>query len=244
MEIEAYRGEIERVRGVVANENCQSQTSIKFQDDVFEFILKNQKHGKGIVEVGCYKGGSSAILALACKTVDWPLYIVDISVEYLDITKRLLEKLGFINHVFYFHGTLNEFAARTEFIESPLLVLIDGDHEYAGVLKDIESLYLFSRLSYAAAFHDFSLRHNVLNERVDKAIVDFFGKDIPLMNIGVCFDKNTSYPLKDRPNPDGHFCELDGPEGVIIKLPPVPKIGNLDIATTFFHTIKKLFRLG
>lgn len=244
MDMQTYRDELRQIRDVIAQEKCQSQTSIKFQDDIFQFILDNQKHGRGVIEVGCYKGGSSAILAVACNKLGWPLYIVDISIEYLNIAKDLLNKLDLAKETTFFHGTLQEFVAKVELKAPPLLVVIDGDHVYEGVLKDIKSLYSFSTRSFAAAFHDFSLRHNILNERVDKAILDFFGKDIPLIDIGVRFDENTTYPLKSRPNPDGHYCELDGPEGVIVKLPESQQIHHLKKELTFLKKIKNFFRLS
>jgi hypothetical protein len=60
------------------------------------------------------------------------------------------------------------------------------------------------------------------DERVDRAIYDFFGKDISLLRIGEQFDESTSYPLKTRPSEDGHYWDMNGTEGVIIKLPAKP----------------------
>jgi hypothetical protein len=218
--------DLKTIRELMARVGCQSWTSEKYQNDIYSFVLKNQTLGRGIVEVGCYKGGLSTFLAFVCKKLSWPFYTIDINQQFVGETRKLLDGLGLADQVTFFDGTLRQFASKVKLDTSPLLVVVDGAHEYKGVLDDIRSIYQLNRQSHSAVFHDFSLRHDdMLDERVDKAILDFFGEEIALQRIGEQFGENTTYPLKSRPSEDGHYWELNGSEGVIIKLPPNPK-GN------------------
>lgn len=211
--------DLREVRNLLAREGCQSWTSEKYQNDVYSFVLENQEHGKGIVEIGCYKGGLSVFLAFVSQKLGWPFYTIDINQQFIGETKNLLGKLALDDHVTFFVGTLNQFVEQVKLADPALLVIVDGDHHYEGVLNDIKNIYRMNYQSYAAVFHDFSLRHEDLpDERVDKAIYDFWGDEVSLLRIGEQFDENTSYPLKNRPGPDGHYWELNGSEGVIVKL--------------------------
>ena len=225
MELELFDTDLQEIRSLLAREGSQSWTSDEYQNDVYRFIMENREHGEGIIEVGCYKGGLSVFLAFACRKSGWPFYTIDISHEFVETTRNLLTKLGLAQNAHFFVGTLQEFAAQIKLKKAPLLTVIDGDHQYTGVLNDIKSLYRLNCQSYAAAFHDFSLRHDAMpDERVDRAIFEFFGADAPLTRIGAQFDENTSYPLRTRPSDDGHYWELNGSEGVIIRLPSHPNV--------------------
>lgn len=239
MDTELLNGDLQEIRSLLAREGCQSWTSDKYQNDVYRFIMQNQEHGEGIIEVGCYKGGLSVFLAFACRKLKWPFYTIDINNEFVQMTRSLLTKLGLAQDVSFFAGTLQDFAAKIRLKKNPLLAVIDGDHRYQGVLNDIKSLYQLNRRCHAAVFHDFSLRHDVIqDERVDKAIFDFFGRDVHLTRIGEQFDEDTSYPLKTHPSEDGHYWELNGSEGVITKLPTkLNMIENSEIKNTGIRSL-------
>jgi len=231
--------DLKTIRELLAREGGQSWTSEKYQNDVYSFILQNQAFGRGIIEVGCYKGGLSVFLAFVCKKLGWPFYTIDINQQFVEETRHLLGSLGLADHVIFFTGTLRLFASQVKLSASPLLVVVDGDHQYQGVLNDIHSIYCINYQGHAAVFHDFSLRHDDMpDERVDRAIYKFFGNDISLLRIGEQFDENTSYPLRDRPSPDGHYWDLNGSEGVIVQLPANPN----GIKQSIIRWWKKLVR--
>jgi hypothetical protein len=76
-----------------------------------------------------------------------------------------------------------------------------------------------NQLPYAAAFHDYSLRHPTTNERVDNAISDTFGAPIPLVKIGRQFANGGAHPNKATPSADGHYWDTPGSEGGLLVLP-------------------------
>lgn len=98
-------------------------------------------------------------------------------------------------------------------------MVIDGAHDYESVCNDIHSYLQLNKISYAVAFHDFSLRYPPDLAHVDKAIYDSFGENIPLKKIGEQIDANTFFPTKEKPNKDeGYYWEFNGTEGVILLL--------------------------
>jgi len=217
--------DLKEVRKILSFAGAQSWTSEKYQNDIYSFILQNQNLGVGVVELGCYKGGLSVFLSYACQKLGFPFYTIDLEPQFVNETRTLLRRLDLAKNVVFFQGTLAGFVSEVKLKDPPLLVVVDGDHQYQGVFDDIRSLHQMQPRSYAAAFHDFSLRHDQMpDERVDKTIYDFFGSDVDLARIGEQFDIHTSHPLKERPSPDGHYWELNGSEGVIVKLPVKPPV--------------------
>ena len=105
-----------------------------------------------------------------------------------------------------------------ELEQNPLLVVIDGAHDYQSVSEDIKSCLSLNKRSYAIAFHDFSFRYPPDLAYVDKAIYACFGEDIPLEKIGEQIDNNTHFPLKENPADEGYYWEFNGSEGVILLL--------------------------
>lgn len=196
------------------------QTSPTFLNDVFYYVYRNKNRGKGIIEVGCFNGGASIVLAYLCKIFDWPFYTMDINRQHLEHTKELLSELGLDRNATFFLGPLAKFADTIELSVAPVLAFIDGDHSYQAVKNDITALYKLKQRPYAAAFHDFSLRsHNPLHKDilVDKAVFDCFGYDVEYQRIGVQFDQNP-VPSKEKPSPSGSYWKRNGSEGVIIEL--------------------------
>ena len=66
----------------------------------------------------------------------------------------------------------------------PVLVFVDGDHRYDGVVADIRAIRSLATQPYACAFHDFSLRYadgSLIDVRVDRAIKDELGPEAPLV---------------------------------------------------------------
>jgi hypothetical protein len=122
----------------------------------------------------------------------------------------------------FFQGDLGSFLSQTTTSDRCILVFIDGDHTYDGVLKDIRAI-LQSRLArpLSIAFHDFALRYAddvAPNVRVDDAIFDALGNET-LMPMG---DLSGLSSLHCEPSSETFqsYIYKGGSEGVLITLAP------------------------
>jgi len=193
------------------------ETSIVLHADLYQYIRNHHAEGYGVIEIGCYKGGSSLVLAYACLEQGMPFHTIDINAGYLEDTRRLLHDLHVAKNASFFCGTMTEFAKKVHLKERPLLVFVDGNHNYEAALQDVQAIYRLNRRPVAIAFHDFSLRSfRYAGIRVDQAVFAAFGPDVPLQRIGVQFGE-TPIPSKDKPSPSGSYWEAFGSEGVIIE---------------------------
>jgi len=209
-----------RIREHCKREGCFSWTSDQYQHDLQEFILNHRTHGCGIIEVGCFRGGLSAQLAFVAQQFNWPFYAMDVDGAATKATTRLLNTLGVGANSVVFHGSLDQFARVTKLHYRPALIVIDGDHLFDAVQKDIDYVYQLNLLPYAAAFHDFSLRHPVIDERVDEAIYSKFGASAAVKRIGQNTAASAAYPTREAPAADGHYWNANGSEGALLVLPP------------------------
>jgi hypothetical protein len=207
----------DQLRQRLIAENCASYSSIKYQDDVLRFIVENADKGGDIIEVGCYKGGMTAQLAVMANKLRRRLCVVDTSMVWLDHTQALLERLGVLGPTTFFYcGHLSILVATPT-----LVIVLDADHRYNAVGADIVAIKKIQ--PYAVVFHDFSLRHVSEQYGVDRAIYDSFGQDVKLVKIGDTTDKLNSFskppycPTGDESHPeDGWYWEENGQEGVIL----------------------------
>lgn len=215
-----FEAKFEEIRAISKEMECFSWTSREYQDDILNFLIENREQGFGIIEVGCYKGGLSALLAYLCQQFDWPFYTLDIDPTATESTRKLLERLGLDNITTIHLGPLSSFTDTVVLKERPALIILDGDHQYDAVLEDIKATYRLNKLPYAAVFHDFSLRHPTSGELVDQAVRDSFGKDCSIRNIGARMTGDAKYPTIEKPSDDGHWWDVPGSEGAIVTLPP------------------------
>jgi predicted O-methyltransferase YrrM len=193
------------------------ETSSVLHADLYHYVVSHHTQGHGLLEIGCYKGSSSLVLAYAARELGMPFQTIDINRAYLDDTRHLLEDLGLADRVSYFHGTMTEFAQRVDLDRCPLLVFVDGDHTYPAVVRDIQAIYQLSQRPAAIAFHDYSLRsHRYDGIRVDLAIRAAFGPSVELRRIGVQFGAQP-VPSRAQPSASGSYWEIDGSEGVIVE---------------------------
>jgi hypothetical protein len=208
------------IRSRSRKEKWFSWTSEQYQNDVVRFLVDHQQAGRGIIEVGCFRGGLSAQLAYVCQHYRWPFYTMDVDPAAVKGTSQLLNRLNLGSHSVVFQGSLRQFVAKTSLHQRPVAIIIDGDHDYEAVVNDIQSVYQLNHLPVGAAFHDYSLRHPTTDERVSDAIRDQFGEDVRVGKIGTQFNNQGGYPTKLSANPDGHYWETPGSEGAIVELPP------------------------
>ena len=238
--------QFEEIRAVSSEMGCFSWTTREYQDDILNFIIENRDRGCGIIEVGCYKGGLSALLAFVCKEFGWPFYTIDVDPTAIDSTTKLLKRLK-LDQIATIHlGNLSSFVSATTLSERPTLIILDGDHRYEAVVRDIQDTFKLNQLSHAAVFHDFTLRHPTSGEKVDQAVRDCFGSDCPVRPIGAKMLGDGKYPTKEKPSEDGHWWEVPGSEGAIVELMPsqltrVASIENPIPRTSLAHRIKNYF---
>ncbi len=194
-----------------------SHTSLNFQDDILNFVRKHGSCGNAVVEVGCYRGGLTAQLAFLCAQLGKLLYVIDISEEYLTITKNTVRAICNDKHVRYYCGDFSCFVQDGICTSQVILTFIDGDHRYEGVVKDIKALYSMKPIPFAMAFHDFSLRYatdELENIRVDQAIIDCLGLGIRYQALGEIAGQGKI--LRTTPGEDGHYHEEGSSEGVLL----------------------------
>jgi glycosyltransferase involved in cell wall biosynthesis len=194
-----------------------SHTSTEFQDDVLHFIDRHADVGGAVIEVGCYRGGLTAQLALVCRRLGKTLYVIDVDEQYMAIAKESVQAVTYDAHVRYYLGTFPQFVAEGRCREQVILTLIDADHRYDGVRRDITAVYAMTPLPHAVAFHDFSLRYvtaELKDVRVDRAILDAFGEDARYVRLGQVAGLGPT--MATSPGQDGHYHERGQPEGVLL----------------------------
>lgn len=221
-----FEEDFRRIRALSQKMGSFSWTSLKYQDDILQYLIENRDRGNGVIEVGCYKGGLSALLAHICKQFEWPFYTIDIDPTAVQSTNQLLSALSLRDGASVYHGNLSSFVKETKLKQAPALIILDGDHRYEAVVEDIAETYRLNHRPVSAAFHDYSLRHPTSGERVDQAVRDSLG-EWPVRHIGAQMVGQGEYPTEEKPAEDGHWWEVPGSEGAIVELPP--KINRISI---------------
>ncbi|MCV0396064.1 MAG: class I SAM-dependent methyltransferase [Rhizobiaceae bacterium] len=214
-----WTDDINAIRETLRGMGQASQTSTTFQDDVLRFVADNAGKGASIVEIGCYHGGFTAQLARLAREFALAFDVIDIDAGNLDKAAGALEATGLSDHARLHRTDFKRFVRRSRAYPAPVLVFVDGDHRYKGVVADIRAIMAMKPRPYACAFHDFSLRYAdgpLTNVRVDRAILDEFGKDVPLIPVGETAGEGKT--LRTAPGADRHFHEKGMPEGVIVVL--------------------------
>jgi hypothetical protein len=209
--------DIDGIRRRVLELGNHSHTSLTFQDDILAFVKQHADRGTWVVEVGCYRGGLTAQLAYLCRELGKSLHVVDINEDYLGIARQSVRTVTDDSHVEYYCGEFQGFVSKRLVSGPAILTVIDADHRYDAVRRDIAALYLLNPPPYAVAFHDFSLRYTTseLQEvRVDQAIVDFFGAAVQYRELGEIAGVGPT--LATSPGEDGHYHQQGSPEGVLL----------------------------
>lgn len=168
---------LEEIRTLLSEKKSSSQTTLRYQADVFETMINCLEEGDCVIEIGVFKGGISCQLAFLLENTGKTLVLIDVVDEYLQWIQQLIQEIGIKTPVIYFTGTLEQFV--NEYFQiKPSLIIVDADHKYKGVRDDIQSIKRMKYQPVAVVFHDLSLRYcrskNALQVRVDKAIVDSY----------------------------------------------------------------------
>jgi SAM-dependent methyltransferase len=179
--------QLRTIRSKLASEGKHSHTSSKFQDDLIGIIEEFGDLGDSVIEVGCFKGGLTAQLALICEQLGKRLFVIDIDLRNLNLASESVNGAIQGSNVVYHLGDLQSFFNKHGSTIRPSVVFIDGDHRYNGVVADIKACCKTPSPPVTLVFHDFSLRYVTgpfIDVRVDKAIYDTLGENIKLKFIG------------------------------------------------------------
>jgi hypothetical protein len=199
-------------RAIAASKlGCEPQTSELFQADMVREIMANRASGRGIIEVGCYTGGTSVVLAALCAEMNWPLYVIDTHEPYVDFAVALAAEVSANHEVIGFAGTFQDFVATAAVPDRLNTIFIDANHIYEYARGDLETaLRLGPRL---VALHDYSLRAIDGTLGVDRAVHTLLGADVPIIRIGHQIGE-----APQEPNSFGHYWEPGGSEGIVLDL--------------------------
>jgi hypothetical protein len=215
LHVNSLEADLRAIREYTRGEGKFSWTSDAYQKDIVE-LVKKQPSGGCLVEVGCFRGGLSAQLAYMCRVYGHQFVYIDIDASAILSTVNLLTDLGISVYTRAYHGTLQTFAESFSIQKTIPLLVLDGDHEYAMVKKDIQTIFALPKMPEQIIFHDYSLRSESTGENVQRAIEEMLpGRTVS--PVGQIYS-GTGHPTKDAPQPDGHYWEVPGSEGALVVL--------------------------
>ena len=145
------------------------ESTTSYSDLQFLFLAARDGWGSGaIVEIGSYKGKSTAALALGslCAKREKVFSVDPHSGGTKEIFLKNMARIGIADQVVSLNMTSEE-AARA-FTSNIRLLFIDGDHEYKSVRTDILSWKNFIIDGGIIAFHDYT--HKSVAKAIDELI--------------------------------------------------------------------------
>jgi len=215
--IVAIRKELERI-------GSASCTSLTFQDQLLSYLDMNAHRGDFLIEVGCFRGGMTAQLAAFAQDRGKVLHVVNVDRGMLEHARSAVRAaLGESpSCVRYFEGSLTRFLEEAKPQGRCILVFIDGDHHYQGVVDDVRAV-LDSALPrpISLCFHDYSLRYTEADHRdvrVDRAIRDVLGEHATIP-IGEVAGLAGTLVCRPQPGDSGAHYQEGGSEGVVVVVP-------------------------
>jgi hypothetical protein len=123
-----------------------------------------------ILEIGCHKGKSAVLMALAARDAgrDTSLYTLDVDRDLLDEARGHALAHGVGDRIELFRGTAGAFAGAYPQLR-PALTFVDGDHRREGVERDLRVLAGLVPDGGLLLFHDFDdpLNEDPACEEVD-----------------------------------------------------------------------------
>ena len=220
----------EEIRAITIEKGRGSWSTHFWQNDILDFIAKNKDKGTAVIEVGCALGGNTCLLANLCSQLGLDLYVVDTSPEYVDQAKSILKHFdyfGIKDRIFFNIKTLFDFAEKHKELKA-IAVIIDADHSFDPVIKDIGATFKFLQLPHGIIFHDYNLRlsseigslcYAIL--AVDFAIRYCFGDDAPVKLMGFRYNNDSNIDTVINPNSGNSYYSRERSEGALIS--PIPR---------------------
>ena len=176
---------------------CEDQCSAQYYFDIVRTLRDFNGEFGHVVEVGCYLGGASSILAGCMDRFDFTLDIVDISPQFLLYSHERLRRMypDAAGRVRLFHGDLPSYV-REVMMTQPrdgTIIHHDGAHDFNQVVKDMAALSFVREQLYAIIAQDTHLRGTVEHMNfVDMALYAVFGMDLTYCPIGAHYDEHDS----------------------------------------------------
>jgi hypothetical protein len=169
--------------------NCEDQCSAQYYFDVVRTLRDFNGEFSHVVEVGCYLGGASSILAGCMDKFDFTLDIVDLHAPYLRFAYERIRRMypEAEGRVRLFHGDLPSYVREVMLEEARKGVVVhhDGAHDFSLVVKDMAALSFVRDQLHAIIAQDTHLRGTVKHMNfVDMALYAVFGTDLNYAPIG------------------------------------------------------------
>lgn len=172
----------------------EDQCSAKYYHDIYNVVMSEAEKIDRIVEVGIFMGGSSVIFGGCLGRIDADLVMIDIGEKYLQFGyQRVVRNFPDIaSRVRLFHGDLPTYTRDVLLTESSsdrLMVHVDGDHSFQGVLRDVGVLSYVKERVVGIMAQDTHLRGPPKGMRfVDLALLAAFGGDMAFVPLGSAYE--------------------------------------------------------
>lgn len=151
--------DLNTLRALLVDRGSHSHTSNRFQEDVLSILDETLRSGEAVLELGCYRGGLSAIMANHITGKIAELWVVDFDPNMTSHASGLLKQFGLDMNVRFRACTLQQLVREGGYPENVSLAVIDADHRYQSVLEDIRTLKRLEHRPRRIIFHDYGLRY-------------------------------------------------------------------------------------
>lgn len=174
---------------------CEDQCSAQYYFDVVRTLRDFNGEFGHVVEVGCYMGGASSILAGCMDRFDFTLDIVDLQAPFLRFSYERIRRMypEAAGRVRLFHGDVASYVREVMLAEARAGVIVhhDGAHDFNQVVKDMAALSFVREQLHSIIAQDTHLRGTIKHMNfVDLALYAVFGTDVNHIPIGARYDEN------------------------------------------------------
>lgn len=200
---------------------CEDQCSAQYYYDLVRTLRDFNGQFGHVVEVGCYLGGATSILAGCMDRFDFTLDIVDLSDRYLRSSYERVRRMypEAAGRIRLFHGDLPTYVREVMMNEPRPETLIhhDGAHDFNQVVKDMASLSFVKEQLFAIIAQDTHLRGTPKHMNfVDMALYAVFGIDLNYCPIGAHYHPDSEIT---RPNQyQGNYFLPEQAEGFVLPM--------------------------
>jgi hypothetical protein len=187
-------GFAELIAKIRVHADYEDQCSAKYYHDIYTVLMSEAAKVDRIIEVGIFMGGSSVIFAGCAEKIDADLVMIDIGEKYLQFGyQRLIRSFpNMASRVRLFHGDLPTYTRDIlvkEESDDKLMVHLDGDHSFQGVLRDVGVLSFVKDRVIGVLAQDTHLRGPPKGMRfVDLALLAAFGGDMSFIPLGSAYE--------------------------------------------------------
>ncbi len=200
---------------------CEDQCSARYYFDLVQTLRDFNGEFDHVVEVGCYMGGATSILAGCMDRFDFTLDIVDLSANYLryayERARRMYPEAA--GRIRLFHGDLPAYVRHVMLAEAPRRTVVhhDGAHHFEIVVKDLAALSFAREQLHAIIAQDTHLRGTAKYMNfVDMALYAVFSMDLSYAPIGSVYDE---YDPVTQPNMyQGNYFMPGAAEGFVLPM--------------------------